>query len=80
MSKLVTLRLSDEVYRQFKQLADNDNRPLSNFIETCVLRYIENISFVDEFEMKEIKGNQELSRSLIRAFQDMRDKKGRYVE
>lgn len=80
MSKIVTLRLNDEIYNQFKALAQSDNRPLSNFIETCVLRYIEKIIFVDEFEMKEIKENQDLNRSLIRAFQDMRDRKGRFIE
>ena len=80
MSKIVTLRLSDDIYHQFRVLAESDNRPLSNFIETCVLRYIENIILVDEYELKEIKEDQELNRSLIRAYQDMRDKKGRFIE
>ena len=80
MSKIVTLRLDDDVYRRFKLLAESDNRTLSNFIETCVLRYIDKINFVDEFEMKEIKENQELNRSLIRAFQNMSEKKGKLVE
>ena len=80
MSKIVTLRLNDEIYNRFRLLAEQDYRTLSNFIETCVLRYIEESTLLDEYEMKEIKENQELNRSLIRAVQDMKDNKGRFVE
>ena len=41
MSKTITLRLSDENYKVYKKLADRDNRPISNFIETAVKRFIE---------------------------------------
>jgi predicted transcriptional regulator len=37
MSRTVTLRLSDETYQQFRTLAERENRPLSNFIETAAL-------------------------------------------
>ena len=49
MSKTVTLRLEENTYEKFKRLAESDNRTMSNFIETSVLRYIENNTFVDEF-------------------------------
>lgn len=80
MSKTVTLRLSDENYEKFKRLADSDNRPISNFIETAVKRFIENNVLVDEFEMEEIRNNVELNKSLKRGLSDMKSKKGQFVE
>ena len=80
MSKTVTLRLENNTYRKFKKLAESDNRTMSNFIETSVLRYIENNNFVDEFEMEEIESNIDLNKSLQRAQKDMKLKKGKFVE
>ena len=79
MSKTVTLRLDEEVYHKLKTLAARDNRPLSNFIETATLRYVEYGQFVDEFEMEEIRGNEELIRSLKRAQRDVKAKRGRFA-
>ena len=80
MSKTVILRLNDKIYNLFLNLAEGENRPLSNFIETSVLRFIENSQFVDEFEMAEIQSNQDLSRSLKRALKDVKAQRGRFVE
>ena len=80
MSKTITLRLSDENYKVYKTLADRDNRPISNFIETAVKRFIELNSFVDDFEMEEIRNNVELNSSLERGLSDMKNQKGRFVE
>lgn len=80
MSKTVTLRLDDDVYSQFRRLAKEDHRTLSNFIETSTLRYIEEHKFVDEFEMEEIRGNQSLNDSIKRALKDVQEMKGRFVE
>ena len=41
MSRTVTLRLQGETYERFRTLAERENRPLSNFIETAASRYIE---------------------------------------
>jgi len=79
MSKTITLRLSDDTYKVFRKLADRDNRPISNFIETAVKRFIEHNVFVDEFEMEEIRNNTELNRSLKRGIADMKSKKGRMI-
>ena len=79
MSKTVTLRLDDEVYRRFRTLAARDNRPLSNFIETAALRYIEREQFVDEFEMDEIRGNKPLNESLERARRNRKAKRGQFA-
>ena len=80
MSKTVTLRLNDKIYRLFRNLAESENRPLSNFIETSVLRFIEHNQYVDEFELAEIQSNQELNKSLKRALKDSKARKGRFVE
>jgi len=79
MSKTVTLRLDDEVYRRFRRLAVRDNRPLSNFIETAALRYVEREQFVDDFEMDEIRSNKALNESLKRARRDVKAKRGRFA-
>ncbi len=79
MSKTVTLRLDEEIHKKFKLLAELDNRPLSNFIETAVLRYAEEQEYVDEFEMMEIRGNADLNRSIKRGLRDARAKRGRLV-
>ena len=70
MSKTVTLRLDDKVYKRFRGLAEHDNRPLSNFIETAVLRFIEEHEYVDEFEMAEIRNNSSLNRSIKSGLRD----------
>ncbi|MCJ7813683.1 DUF6290 family protein [bacterium] len=80
MPKTVTLRLNDKIYAMFRKIAEDDNRKLSNFIETSVLRYIENIQHIDEYEMAEIKNNELLKQSIERGLKDAKKKKGRFVE
>ena len=79
MSKTVTLRLDDVVYVRLRNLAERDNRPLSNFIETAALRFVESEQFVDDFEMEEIRGNKTLNLSLKRGLADAKAKRGRVV-
>ena len=79
MPKTVTLRLKDDVYALFQAMAEQDNRPLSNLIETAALRFIENETFVDEFEMEEIQNNKPLNDSLKRARRDAKAGRGRFV-
>ncbi|HNR30323.1 MAG TPA: ribbon-helix-helix protein, CopG family [Candidatus Hydrogenedentes bacterium] len=79
MSKIVTLRLPDETYRRFRVLAERENRPLSNFIETAALRYVETAQFADDFEMEEIRANVALNRSLTRGMKNAETGQGRFV-
>ena len=79
MSKTVTLRLPDETYQQFRTLAEQENRPLSNFIETAVLRYVEAEQFADEFEMEEIRRNAALNHSIERGVRDAKARRGRFI-
>ena len=79
MSKTVTLRLDEEVYQKFRDLAVHDNRPLSNFIETAALRFVEEHEVVDEFEMAEIRENTSLNRSLKSGLRDAKAKRGQFA-
>ncbi len=45
MSKVVTLRLSDEEYRKISDAARKERRPVSNFITACTMEEIENKGF-----------------------------------
>lgn len=79
MAKTITLRLDDPVYRLFKTVAERENRPISNFIETAVIRYVEDQQSVDEFEMAEIKQNVDLNRSLKRGYADANKRRGTFA-
>jgi len=79
MSKTVTLRLEDAVYRLFRGVAESENRPISNFIETAVLRFVQDRDSVDEFEMTEIRGNTGLNHSLKRGHQDAKRRRGTFA-
>ena len=79
MSKTVTLRLPDITYQRFKILAERENRPLSNFIETAAFRYTESDQYVDAFEMEEISTNAALNQSLKQGVKDAKAGRGRFV-
>lgn len=76
MSRVITIRLGESEYRRIKAAAEADNRPLSNFIETATLRFLDQTEFVDEQEMAEIRRDKELMTSLRAGSADIR--KGRY--
>ena len=79
MSKTVTLRLKEDTYLKFQKLAKQDNRPLSNFIETAALRFIDDSEYIDSFEMSEIQQNEELNASIKRGLNDAKSERGRFV-
>ena len=79
MSKTITLRLDDEAYRTFHVLAERDNRPLSNFIETAAMRYVMEQSVTDSYETAEILGNAPLKARLKRGHKDVLARRGGFV-
>jgi hypothetical protein len=79
MSKIVTIRLDEDKYELFKKFAEMDNRAISNFIETATSRYIEQISYPDEFEMAEINSNKDLQKSLKSGRDDVKKNRRRSV-
>jgi uncharacterized protein (DUF1778 family) len=76
----ITIRLPENHYRLFRKLAEEENRSLSNFIETATIRHIEESEYADSFEMEEIRNNAGLNRSLRKGHNDARLKKGRFVD
>ena len=79
MSKTVTLRIDDKLYNKLKEHAKTENRTLSNFIETATLRYVEQIEFVDDYEMDEILANKDLLARLKSGSLDSKNKRGSFV-
>ncbi len=73
------MRIENALYGKLKEHAKSENRTLSNFIKTATLKYIEQIELVDEYEMKEISSNADLSERLQRGSLDAKHKKGRFV-
>jgi hypothetical protein len=78
--KTVTLRLKEEVYKIFIEMAKAENRSLSNLIETAALNNIRERQFVDDVEMAEILSNQELIEKIREGSKEARKLKGRFVE
>jgi len=76
MSKVVTIRLGDDEYNRIRAAAHADNRPISNFMETATLRFLEESEFADEREMAAIRADMQLMKSLRAGSADV--KKGRY--
>jgi len=79
MHKTVTLRLETSKYEMIKKLAESENRPISNFIETATFQYILATEHVDEFEMAEIRGNKQLNESMSRGIADAKMNRGRFL-
>jgi len=79
MHKTVTLRLESDKYELIKHLAELENRPISNFIETATIRYIQANEYADEFEMEEIRSNKKLNESLTRGVADAKANDGRFL-
>ena len=80
MHKTVTLRLKDDVYKIFSQMAKSENRSLSNLIETAALKNIRERQFVDDIELAEILSNEDLLERLKEGSIEARQSKGRFVE
>jgi len=79
MPKVITLRLSDEIYKEFAIGAKLDNRPISNFITTIALKQIEESSLIDPAEMEEIKADKKLMAKLERGYKQVKSRKGKFV-
>ncbi len=79
MSKIITLRLSEEEYKRVLSAASIEHRPISNFITTKVLEDIEESYYVDPIEMAQIKSDKRLLEKLKAGHRDVRRRRGRLV-
>ena len=64
MVKSVTLRLSEDVYEEFREAAAAGRRSLANLIETAALARIREAQFVDGIEEVEILSDEALVRRM----------------
>lgn len=79
MPKTITLRLSDEAYKRFNAAATEDNRSISNLIETLALKKLHEEMFADRFEMEEIFSNADLLKRFESGHRQAKQKKGRLI-
>ena len=79
MTKTITLRLQEDVYKLFLEAAKAENRPLSNLIETAALNRIREQQFVDDAEMSEILANENLLKRIQKGSREAALRKGRFV-
>ena len=80
MSRSLTLRLSDDVYQKFSQMAREENHSMANLVETLALQKLTEVIFTDTFETEEILANQALIKKLKRGHRQAELRKGRFVE
>ena len=80
MSKTVTIRLSEEEYILFAKAAEAVKRPISNLINYLAQQKLEEDLFVDQIEMDEIVGNENLVKSLKQGSRDAKLRKGVFVD
>lgn len=80
MPKSVTLRLSDDVYEKFSQMAREENRSMANLVETLALQKLTEEKFTDTFEIDEILANPVLMKKLKQGHKQAESRKGRFVE
>ena len=80
MSKTITLRLKEDVYKVFWEAARAENRSISNLIETAALKNVREQQFVDDAEMAEILSDENLVARIKRGSKEAAERKGRFVE
>ena len=80
MSKTVTLRLKEDVYKIFVEAAQAENRSLSNLIETAALNKVREQQFVDDAEMAAILADENLVARIKQGSREAKARKGRFVE
>ena len=80
MTKIVTMRIDENLLKQFNNFAKLENRSLSNFIETATKKYIKEIELTYDFEAKEILENKPLIKKLANGRKDAKSKRGKFVK
>jgi len=80
VSKIITLRISEDNYSLLKSYAKSENRKLSNAVETLAMKRLEEELFVDRFEMEAILADQELLGRLKTGHVQAKKGQGRFVD
>ncbi len=74
-----TINVKPTTLHVLNKLAEEENRPLSNLIETIIMRYLAEAFFVDDFEMGEIHQDAKLQKSIKTALADYKSGRGKFV-
>ena len=69
--KTLTMRVDDSIYQMIKLAANGQKRNISNFVEFATLQYLTSAQYVEQQEMNEILGDQELLDNLRNGLADM---------
>ncbi|MBC7473525.1 MAG: CopG family transcriptional regulator [Candidatus Sericytochromatia bacterium] len=80
MSKTITLRLDENSYTMFLNAANEDNRSISNLIQTLAMRKLKEDSIMDDFEISNILSDKKLLSSLKKGSEQAKQRKGRFVD
>jgi len=80
MTKVITLRLSEEEYKMIAEAAKIERRPISNFITAKVMEEIEESYYVDPIEMGQIDSDKKLIEKMKKGHRDAISKRGRFVD
>ena len=79
MSKVITLRLTEEEYQRISTTAHTEHRPISNFITAVVLGKIDESYDTDAIETAQIHSDKKLLEKLKAGHADAKRLKGKFV-
>lgn len=80
MSHTLTLTLDDESFRFLAEAAEAQNRSIDNLVQTAAMEKVREDQFADEFEMAEIRRDEDLMARLREGSADAKARRGRFVE
>ena len=80
MSKTITMRVDDDIYKMIKTAADGERRSISNFIEFAIIAFLTKESFVSDNEMEEIYNDENLLKNLKQGKKEIEEGQYRIVE
>ena len=79
MAKTVTIRVEDDIYKEFSRHAQEEKRSLSKFIEHAVVQYTKRSAFTDDEEMREIAEDDGLIKRMKQGVEDAKKGRGNFV-
>ncbi|EKD51937.1 MAG: Helix-turn-helix protein, CopG [uncultured bacterium] len=74
-----SITIKPTLLQTLNKLATDENRPLSNLIETILIRYLAEAFFVDDFEMDEIRQDTALQKNIKSSLKEYKKKQGQFV-
>ena len=79
MPKTVTIRMDNESYEMLSKRAEQDRRPLGQYIELAALQYAQQEAFCDDEEMQTILADKALMKRIRHGLANAKAKRGKFV-